>query len=151
MLAATPTSTFLDVIADAIEAAAADDINIGLFTGAPTLSPSTVLADLVALAPTFTGYAIVNVPFGARRGNANGDIILPLPQASFQPTNNTNLPETVTGMYIGMEGTPDTLWLAEMLDEPWEVVSSGSALDVISEVYIKADPNYGGYCTTCST
>jgi len=148
MLAATPTTVFLDVIADAIEAAAADDINIGLFTGAPTLSPATVLGDLTA--PTFTGYAVVNVPFGTRRGNANGDIILPLPAASFQPTNTTNLPQTVTGVYLGAEGTPDTLWMAELLEEPWEVVSSGSALDVIMEIYVKADPNYGGYCTVCS-
>jgi len=151
MLAAVPSSIFLDVVADAIEADAADDINIGLFTGAPTLSPATTLATLVALAPTFTGYAVVNVPFSARRGNANGDIILPLPAASFQPSDNVGLPITVTGFYIGREGTPDVLWLSEMLDEEWEVTSSGSALDVISEIYVKADENWGGICTTCST
>jgi len=151
MLAATPTAIFLDVIADALVAAAADDINIGLFTGAPALGPTTTLASLTALAPAFTGYAIVNAPFGTRRGNANGDIILPLPAATFQPSDNVGLPVTVTGVYIGAEGTPDVLWMAELFDEPWEVVSSGSALDVIIEVYIKADPVYGGYCTVCST
>lgn len=151
MLSASPTTIFLEVIADAIEADAAADINIGLFTGAPTLTPATTLATLVALAPGFTGYAIVNNPFGARRGNANGDVILPVGAATFQPSDDTNLPITVTGSYLGREGSPDVLWLAEFLDEPWEVVSAGSALDVIWEIYVKADSIYGGICTTCST
>jgi len=149
MLAATPTTPFLDVIADAIVAAAPDDVNVGLFTGNPTLSPSTVLGDLTP--PTFTGYAKVNVAFGTRRSNANGDLILPIPAASFQPSNNTDLPQTVTGISIDMEDAGgDVLWLAELLEEPWEVVTSGSALDVICEIYVRADPQYGGYCTTCS-
>lgn len=151
MLAAVPSATFLDVVADAIVAGAPDDVNVGLFTGAPTLTPSTVLATLTALAPTYTGYAVVNAAFGTRRGNANGDIILPIPAATFQPSDNTNLPQTVTGVYVSMEGTPDLLWMSELLDEPWEVVSSGSALDVIMEVYVKADENWGGVCTTCAT
>jgi len=151
MLSASPSALFQGVIADAIEADAAADINIGVFTGTPTLTPATLLADLTALAPAYTGYAIVNNPFGTRRSNANGDIILPVGAATFQPTNDTGLPLTVTGSYLGREGTPDVLWLAEFLDEPWEVVNSGSALDIIWEVYVKADSIYGGICTTCST
>jgi len=149
MLAATPTTAFLDVIADALEAALASDMNFGLFTGTPTLQPSMVIGDLPA--PTFTGYAKVNVAAGTRRGNANGDIIIPFPAVTFQPTNTTDLPQTVTGSYAEAEGTPDTLWLAEFLDEPWEVVDTGSALDIIWEIYVRADSVYGGICTTCST
>jgi len=149
MLAASPTTVFMSVLADALEADAADDINIGLFTNELTPGPGTVLGDLTA--PTFTGYAVVNNPFGARRGNANGDIILPVGAATFQPTDTTNLPQTVVGSYLGREGTPDTLWLVEILDEPWEVVDTGSALDVIWEIYIRYDTTYGGICTTCAT
>jgi len=149
MLAAQPTSAFLDVLADAFEAAATTDLKMGLFTDDPTLTFATVLADLAP--PTFTGYAAVAMTIGARRGNANGDIIEPLGMASFQPTVTPSPSQTVTGAYIYLDATPDVLWFAEFLDTPWVVVDTGSALDVIWEVYIKADPVYGGVCTTCST
>ncbi len=149
MLAAQPTTAVLDVLADAFEAAATTDLKMGLFTGDPTLTFATVLANLTP--PAFTGYAQVAMTIGARRGNANGDIIIPLGMASFQPTAPVSPTETVTGAFILLDDTPDVLYFAEMLDTPWVVVDEGSALDVIWEVYIKADPVYGGVCTTCST
>lgn len=147
MLAATPSSTFLEVLAAAVEAVSGAGVRIGLFTGSPTLTPATLLADLVQ--PTYTGYTRPGVINGTRRGNANGDIIIPYGMVSFQPTNNAALPQTVTGVFMQKDGAPDKLWLAEVLDDPWVIVDTGSALDVIFEIYIKGDAVYGGVCTTC--
>lgn len=149
MLSGNPTTDFLDILATAIETAGASDLFVGLFTGSPTLGPDTVLADLPV--PAYTGYARAAVTLGTRRGNANGDIIIPIAAVTFQPTNDTGLPITVTGWYLAQGAGTPTLWMAELLDEPWEVQSSLSALDINEELYIRSDPNYGGYCSTCST
>jgi hypothetical protein len=148
MLAAVPTkATFLDAIATAIETLGTTDLKIGLFTGSPTLSPDTVLADLTQ--PTFTEYALVAATIGTRRSDANGDIILPLGLATFQPTGGTSLPQTVTGVFVQAAASPK-LWLAEVLDTPWIVQDTGSALDVVFEIYIPGGEVWGGVCTTCS-
>jgi len=147
MLSAYPTAAFLDILADAITTEAGTDLVAGLFTNEPDLGPGTLIRDLDA--PTYTGYALVPLTVGTRRGNANGDIIIPLGTATFQPTNNTNLPQTVKGVYLALDGTPDVLWLAEMLDTPYQFLTSASALDIILEIYVRADQLYGMVCTTC--
>jgi len=100
MLSAFPTDAFLDILATAVETEGAADLVAGLFTGEPELGPGTVLADLDQ--PTYTGYAAQAVTIGSRRENGNGDIILPLGTMTFQPTNNTALPQTATGVWIGL-------------------------------------------------
>jgi len=145
-LAAQPSAVFLDDVADAIEAAL-DDPVCGLFTSPDALQPTTVYADLVQ--PTYTGYSRVAMTVGTRRYNANGDQIIPLGMASFQPTANPAEPITVVGSFIGNTTATPVLELSELLDEPWVVTDTGSALDVVWEIYVKADPNWGGICTSC--
>ncbi len=139
-LAATPTTAMLDTIADALEAAW-DDLVCGLYTNSPPPEPTQLYADMTQ--PTFTGYLRAAMTIGARRGNANGDIIEPLGMATFQPTAGT--------AFIANNATTPVLQLFEDLDTPWQVVDTGSALDIIWEAYVKADPVYGGICSTCSS
>jgi len=147
-MAANPTSTFLDILATAIETAGASNLKVGLFTGSPTLGPDTVLSDLTE--PTYTGYARQTVTIGTRRGNANGDIILPLDPLTFAPTADVSPAQTITGYFI-CQGASPALWLAELLDQPWTVTSALDFLTLILEILVSADPVYGGVCTVCSS
>jgi len=148
-LAATPTTQFLDRLATALETAYATNLKVGLFIGSPTLGPDLVLADLTE--PGFTGYARAAVTLGTRRGNANGDIILPIASVTFQPTVDPVSEIIVTGWFLAEGASPTIPELAEYLDVPWVVDSTINALDINEEIYIRADPNYGGYCSTCTT
>lgn len=147
-MAAMPSNKWLDILADAVEAFLEDDPLVGLFTNTPDLSPELLLAGLTE--PTFTGYARVPAVVGARRSNANGDIIIPLGTFTFQPTAGTALPQTVTGVFVAA-GDPSALLLqTEMLTTPWQVTSVLSAIDIIVELYIRADQTYGIICTICT-
>jgi len=148
-LAAQPSTTFLDILATAIETAGASNLKIGLFTNSPSLTPGLLLAGLTE--PAFTGYARAAATIGTRRGNANGDIILPIPSVTFQPTADPASPITVNGYFLTQGSSPTAPWLTEYLDTPWVVEDTGSALDLILEIYVRADPDYGGVCSTCST
>lgn len=148
-LAATPSTGFLDRLATALETAYATNLKVGLFTGTPTLGPDMLLSDFVE--PVFTGYARAAVSLGTRRGNANGDIILPIASQTFQPTADPATPQVVTGWFLAEGASPTTPELAEFLDEPYTFASTADAMDIIEEIYIKADPVYGGYCTVCTS
>lgn len=123
-------------------------VTLGLFTGSPTLDPTTTLAALQALAPVYPGYAEQDVAFGAERGDANLDVILPVSPTTWQPTSDPVATQTVTGCYLAIDGE---LWLAEGFAAPWDVVSALSALDLLLEVYSPNLQVYGMVCSTCRT
>lgn len=150
MNAAQVVDFFLSSVADYLATTLMATAEMGLFTGAPGLSVNTVLADLAALEPTFTGYARQVVAPQALRRNANGDYIVPLDEAIFQPTAVTGaLPVTVTGYFITDSGTPDHLLLAEMLDTPYTFVDTLSGLALKEDVYVKNLTVWGGLCSSC--
>lgn len=128
----------------------ATGFKVGLFTGNPTLTKDTVLADLVALAPVYTGYARQAVALEALRSNANGDQIDPMASASFQPSDAVGLPVTVTGCFLtAVIGGVETLLLSERFDTPFNFITALSGLDVDMDVYIRNITAYGGICSTC--
>lgn len=144
-----PTQFLLDAIEAAIAALAVaptTDWKLGLFTNTPTLTLDTVLADLTE--PVYTGYARGQLTPGTVRQDGAGNVVLPLGKASFQPTVDPVSTITVNGVFL-MCGTD--LIGAEFLDAPWIITSTGSALDVIEEVYVSNARMYGGVCTTCRT
>lgn len=149
MNAAVPTGDFLDVIMDAIRAVldvGGDEGELGLFTGSPVLSKDTVVADLVALAPTYTGYARQVVALEAIRHNGNGDRITPLDDIVFQPTaGGGTLPNTITGYYLTyFDGAAQKLALAEYLPAPVVFVDEFSALTVQMDILTQNLAIYGG-------
>lgn len=148
MLNAQPTLFLLDAIETAIAGLATGTPpsvwKVGLFTGTPTLSEDTVLSDLTE--PAFTGYARVAMTPGTIRRDAAGNVILPLGKASFQPTADPVGTITVTGVFVVID---TDLIVAEFLDAPWLVVNTGSAIDIIEEIYVTNGSYYGGVCTTC--
>jgi hypothetical protein len=136
----------LDTIATALATSLAT-AKLGLWTNTPTLSSSTLLADLTE--PTFTGYAQVSLTTGARRSDAAGDQIIPMGTATFQPTATPTPAQTVKGVML-VAGTPSAvLWMAEYLDNPYTFAATTDALDIIYDVYVRAGTNWGGICTTC--
>jgi len=145
---AVPMHAFLDVLATAFETLFTANGKVGLFTAPATLTPDNVLADMIQ--PTFTGYAVSPFTPGTRRGNANGDIIIPLGTQTFQPTADPASPETVIGFFIQGGVTP-VLYFAELLPSAWVVASTLDALDLVLEYYQTADSVYGTLCTSCST
>lgn len=156
MLSGQPTSAFIDHIETAIEtlvsAVAPADGRIGLFTNSPVLSTATLMTDLTQ--PTFAGYAEVPVTVGSVRGNAAGDEILPLGMQSFQPSGAVSPAVTVNGFYL-VVGT--VLWIAEYLTDaegnlaPFTFTGPLSGLDIVTELYFRAQPLYGIGCTTCTS
>jgi hypothetical protein len=122
-------------------------LSVGLFTGAPTLTIDTVYADLTQ--PTYAGYATQSATIGALRGDAAGDIIIPLGTSTWQPTGAVSPEQTITGFFVFQPGT-DTLLFSEILAAPWVAAGPLSALDVNDDIYIPADSVYGGICSTCS-
>jgi len=145
------TDTFLGLIDDALRADIIDTPLIGLFTGAPSLSVATVLADLTALAPTFTGYAPTATTVEAKRKNSAGDYILGLTPVLFQPTApTTGLPVTVTGYYLSsLVGVPRLLFGAEFLDTPFTFADEFSAMSVSVDLMVKNLTVWGGLCSVC--
>lgn len=148
-LAAQPSHTFLDILATALETAGATNLKIGLFTNSPSLTPTLLLSGLTE--PVYTTYARQAGTIGSRRSNANGDIILPIGSVTFQPTADPASPITVNGYFLTQGSSPTAPWLTEYFDTPWIIENAGSALDLILEIYIRADPDYGGVCTVCTT
>lgn len=149
MLSMQPTLFFVDLVADAIEAAiTGGTVKVaGLFTNDPsTLNKDTVLADLTE--PTFTGYARVAVAVGTRRTNVNGDQISPLGKQTFQPTATPASPQTVNGWFLEVDGD---LYGWDAFTSPFTFTTTGDALDVISEIITRCDTIWGGVCTTCPT
>ena len=122
-------------------------LEVGLFTGAPALSPATLLTDLTQ--PTYAGYAIQAAEIGAIRGDAGGDVIIPIGTSTWQPTGAVSPPQTITGFFVREVGSA-TLLMSEYLPTPWVANGPLAALDVIDEIYIPAQQVWGGICTTCS-
>lgn len=151
MLAAQMSDKALDLIVGYVLAGALATPNMGLFTGAPALSASTVLADLAALEPTFTGYARTAITPGALRRNANNDYIIPYSAPTFQPSAPTvGLPVTVTGYFVEIViSTVHYLWAAELFDSSYTFVDPLSALSPTYDFYIPNQRVYGGACSVC--
>lgn len=151
MLAAQMSDYALAKILDAIVAAEFTTVKIGLFTGNPALTAATVLADLTALAPTYTGYLEQTIAPGTVRRDAANDYIQPFATATFQPTApGGGLPNTITGYYITVTiSATEHLWAAEKFDSPVVFVDDFSALDVIYDFYVKNLLQWGGVCATC--
>jgi hypothetical protein len=124
------------------------ELTVGLFMGAPTLTPDTLYTDLTQ--PTFAGYAPQTVTLGTLRGDAAGDIIIPLGTVTFQPTGVVSPEQVITGFWVAITGS-NTLLFAEFLASAWTVTGPLNALDVNDDVYIPADQVYGGVCATCMT
>lgn len=121
-------------------------LEVGLFTGTPTLSPGTLLSDLSQ--PTYAGYATQTPTIGAIRGDAAGDVIIPLGTSTWQPTGVVSPEQESTGFFVATAA--GQLLFSEFLSSPWIATGVLSALDLIDEVYIPAESVWGGICTTCS-
>jgi hypothetical protein len=129
--------------------AGVNNLVAGLFTGNPSpLTVDTVLADLVE--PTYTGYARQPLLIGPLRRDVDGNFIDPLGSVSFQPSDDTSLPQTATGVFIAGDigGTPFLL-LSEFMDLPFEFTNHFFGLDVDLDMYFKNVTEYGGICTVC--
>lgn len=123
-------------------------LTVGLFTGAPTLTADTVLADLTE--PTFAGYARHAITIGTLRGDAAGDIIIPLGTTTFQPTGVVSPEQIITGFFVSLTSSSELLF-AEFLQAQWSVTGPLDALDVNDDIYIPADTVWGGICAICAT
>lgn len=151
MNAAQVTDAFLSAIDDALRSAVMLLPKMGLFTGNPSLSNLTVLADLTALAPGFTGYALTTATMRAKRRNAAGSYIQGYLTGHFQPSAPvTGLPAIVTGYFMQATITAvDILMFAERFDTPFTFIDQFSALDVnVDGMDINATV-WGGLCATC--
>jgi len=123
---------------------------VGLFTGAPPLTPATTLADLVALAPTYTGYALLPLTLGAKRQNAAGDYLITCDSLTFQPTGTSGLPVTLTGYFVQITvSAVDKLWASELFDTPQTFTSTLSAYSFVYEYITRQLQIYGGQCSGC--
>jgi len=151
MLQAQVSLAFLSAVDDSIRDDILDTPLMHLFTGAPSLSKDTVLADLVALAPGFTGYAPVAMTVEDKRRNANGDYIEDFGSTHFQPSaGGGTLPETVTGYAVSaLVGAVRTLMYSEFLPAPVVFVDEFTALDVAFDGYVKNLATWGGVCAVC--
>lgn len=121
-------------------------MTVGLFTGAPTLTVGTVYSDLAQ--PTYTGYALQAVTMGSVRGDAQGDIIIPLSKTTWQPTATVSPEQTATGFFVVETGS-NTLLFAQFLPVPKTFQGPLDALDVLDEIYVPASTVWGGICATC--
>jgi len=150
MNAAKVTDAFLTAMNNALRTSLATPM-AGLFTGAPSLTRATVLADLVALAPTYTGYAEEALTLEAARRNANGDFIDPFASVTFQPNSPWAGPtEIATGYYVQVLVTAvETLWYAEYFDTPFSFVDFNSGLSFIIDNMVLNQTIWGGLCAFC--
>ena len=151
MLAAQMSDYALAQIEAALRTAPLPSMKMGLFTGNPSLTNATVLADLTALAPTFTGYALATIALGSVRRDALGNYIDPFAAATFQPTApSVGLPVQLTGYFVQVTVTAvDHLWAAEFLDAPVTLTDEFSALTITYELFIKNLRSWGGVCSVC--
>lgn len=123
-------------------------LTVGLYTANAAPGVGCTFGDLTE--PTFAGYSAQAVTIGALRGDAAGDVIIPLGTTTFQPTAPVSPEQVVIGFYAVLTGT-NTLLTAELLATPWPVTSALDALDVNDDIYIPADTVWGGICATCAT
>ena len=121
-------------------------LKVGLFMGEPSLTVETLYADLAQ--PTYPGYATQTPVLGAVRGNAAGDVIVPLGTTTWQPTGAVSPEQVITGFFVALAG-PNLLLFAEMLPSPKAFTGPLDALDINDEVYFPAEAVYGGICTVC--
>lgn len=151
MLAAQMSDYALAQIESKLRSAPLPSMSMGLFTGNPALSNLTVLADLAALEPTFTGYARAAVALGGVRRDVSGNYIDPFAAATFQPSApGTGLPVIITGYFVLVTVTAvDHLWASEFLDTPVTLTDEFSAIDISYELFIKNLRSWGGYCSSC--
>ncbi len=140
-----PSSFFLQALFDILEANA--DVfslwTIGLFTGNPTLSPSTVLADLDQ--PTFAGYAVVPVVPPALEIDANGNYVLTWPSALFQASGAVAPAQVATGVFLSAtKSATDRLLLSGLMATPKTFNGATDARTVIVQTIIPNSLVYGG-------
>jgi hypothetical protein len=102
---------------------------VGLYTNSVVLTKDTALGDLTA--PTYTGYAVSAI---TANGTAYTDdetdaaSILSNGTITFKPTNNTNLPQTINGVYL--KGNGGQLVAAANFDTPVTLTTSSDAIVV---------------------
>lgn len=124
---AVPTQTFLVEVQANMLAGILDTGFARLFQNNPVLDLETVLADLVA--PTFTGYAPIAIVWSDPAQDADGNMIFVSNELTFQPTNDTNLPQTVMGWGLtGVVSAATLLLLANYFETPVPMASTLSAL-----------------------
>lgn len=150
MNAAQLSDRILALIDDYIRTGYGATIKMGLFTGSPSLSNLTVLADLTALAPVFTGYALDSLTLGAVTRDSLGNYKQRYTPGVFQPTADPATPQVVTGYFIQYTDTgTDYLIASEYLPAPY---TFSSTLDSLALTYEGQVPNalvYGGLCASC--
>ena len=111
-----------DVVAGSLAAA-----KVGLFTGAPVISPSTVIADFTE--PLFTGYLRKSITWSAPFYNGNQQEQVDSGLMQWQPTDGVN-PSVVTGFFvINTAGTK--LLFAGLFDAPVSMIDATSALPLV--------------------
>jgi len=148
MNAAQVSAKYLSLIEAAMRAGALATPDLGLFTGAPSLTVNTVLADLTE--PTFTGYARQALTINPLRRNANGDYIDAFDSVTFQPSAAVAPAQTVTGIFVVATLTAvDYLLMAEYLDDAVVFQSALDALQVTMDAYFTNVRAYGGICGVC--
>jgi hypothetical protein len=140
-----PSSFFLQALFDILEATA--DVlsawKIGLYTGNPTLTPATLLADLTQ--PTFTGYALVDATPPDLEINANGDYVLTWPAALFQATADVDPAQIATGAFLqATKSATPRLLLSGLMATPKQFAGATDARTIILQTVIPNSMVYGG-------
>jgi hypothetical protein len=142
-MAAVPCLSLLDSISNSLASGPLSTAKIILFTNSPTLSESSLYSDLVA--PTYSSYSDQSVTFSDVSEDAAGNLVLQSNLLFFQPTNNTNLPQTIYGYALynhAVSGFP--LLLAEFLPAPVNLALSSNSLSLVLQVVTQNALNYGG-------
>lgn len=136
----------LKLIATQVGSALLVTPKMGLFTGNPALNNLTVLATLVALEPTYTGYAEVALVPASLSRNAVGDWNTTCGVAVFQPSAaGGTLPITVTGYFVkNTVEMVDSLVGSEYLTAPYTFVDEFSQLNIGYEIDVRNLLNWGG-------
>lgn len=107
-----------------------DGGKLGLFTNTPSITPTTVLADLTEA--TFDGYARVTLTtWGAAFLDPNGNYADSVaPTGTFTLTGTTVL-ETITGVFVLDK---DNVYMgAELLPTPIPLTSTGQQIVVVAQ------------------
>lgn len=101
-----------------------DGASFGLHIGTPSFA-NPVKADMTPA--TFTTYAASVIAFDdwSEHVDANGNPYVAAPPVVFSPTNATNLPQTINGVYL-FKG--DNLINYRQLATPVTIVAAGQAL-----------------------
>lgn len=90
---------------------------VGLFTGAPVLTPKSTIADMAALEPVFMGYARQVVSWENSRSEVDGSASVNSVLAFFQPSGGSPT-DHVTGYFVTDASSSHNLLFAEYLPNP---------------------------------